>query len=629
MATSELHSIQTRTSGQSHFLSSLERNYGLDLRSLSLFRILLALLLLGDLLIMRLMDLRAHYTDFGILPRNVLLERFSDQWLFSLHLASGRWEFQLLFFAIATFFAVQLLLGYKTRRAAFFSWLLLMSLQNRNELILQGGDVLLRAMTFWAMFVPLNAYWSVDAAMRDSDPEVKGPVLNGGTLGLYTQAILLYVVAAMLKSGAPWRESGLAVWYALSLDQMATPLGHWLLNFPGLLKFLTFFTLAVEFVAPLFLLIPAVSGPVRTVTVILLIGLQLSFRLCLNAGHFAFVASTLMIPLLPTWFWNQARPERHDSWWNRKLSAMRGLTLYYDGGCAFCRKMVLILREFLLSRHTRVLPAQDDPATHEEMRTKNSWIVVDQKGNRYHRTSALAVVLQHSLWAAPLGWLFSRPAVLAVGDRFYAVVERNRPLLSRFVSFLEPRPLKLTFPKWVSAVALLALIYTVYWNLSVINKERFPLAGTRLAVPGVILRLDQNWGMFAPAPLDRDGWYLIAGRFSDNTTADIFRYGVPVDTRVRTPEEIYEQYPNERWRKFMMNLQDDGFQPFRLYYGRYLCRWWNEGRSLSDPKLLREFDIYFYSRRTPLPGETPGSYTPAPLHKHQCFEPPPSPPGKR
>ncbi len=56
----------------------LERAYGLDLRSLALFRIGLAALILGDL-IWRARDLRAFYTDFGVLPRAVLLHRFADR----------------------------------------------------------------------------------------------------------------------------------------------------------------------------------------------------------------------------------------------------------------------------------------------------------------------------------------------------------------------------------------------------------------------------------------------------------------------------------------------------------------------------------------------------------------------
>jgi hypothetical protein len=47
--------------------------FGADLRSLALFRIVLALLVLVDLT-NRATDFYAHYTDAGVLPRTVLLE---------------------------------------------------------------------------------------------------------------------------------------------------------------------------------------------------------------------------------------------------------------------------------------------------------------------------------------------------------------------------------------------------------------------------------------------------------------------------------------------------------------------------------------------------------------------------
>ena len=62
-----------------HFLAIGEQLFGLDLRSLALFRIGLALLIIIDL-IKRSKDLTAHYTDFGILPRAALLEHFSNSW---------------------------------------------------------------------------------------------------------------------------------------------------------------------------------------------------------------------------------------------------------------------------------------------------------------------------------------------------------------------------------------------------------------------------------------------------------------------------------------------------------------------------------------------------------------------
>ena len=60
-----------------------------DLRSLAAFRIAISSLILVDLTI-RAQDLRAHYTDFGVLPRGVQLENFVHDWLVSFQFVSGR-----------------------------------------------------------------------------------------------------------------------------------------------------------------------------------------------------------------------------------------------------------------------------------------------------------------------------------------------------------------------------------------------------------------------------------------------------------------------------------------------------------------------------------------------------------
>src|SRR5215210_7054795 len=74
--------------------------FSADLRSLALFRMVLALLVLADLA-NRATDLTAHYTDEGILPRTALLEGVMNRWQVSLNLMSGEFFFQALLFGVA------------------------------------------------------------------------------------------------------------------------------------------------------------------------------------------------------------------------------------------------------------------------------------------------------------------------------------------------------------------------------------------------------------------------------------------------------------------------------------------------------------------------------------------------
>ena len=55
----------------------LDEIFGFDLRSLAVFRIGLALVIIADLFI-RFGDIKAHYSDYGILPRTALIEQFLE-----------------------------------------------------------------------------------------------------------------------------------------------------------------------------------------------------------------------------------------------------------------------------------------------------------------------------------------------------------------------------------------------------------------------------------------------------------------------------------------------------------------------------------------------------------------------
>ena len=142
-----------------------ETLFGIDLRSLAAFRIGIGALLLTDLG-MRATDLTAHYTDDGIVPRSLLDDRLRDSWRWSWHMLNGSAAFQSALFLVAAFAAAALMVGFRTRFATVVSWLLLVSLHARNPFIVNAGDVLLRVVLFWSIFLPLGAVWSIDHRYR-------------------------------------------------------------------------------------------------------------------------------------------------------------------------------------------------------------------------------------------------------------------------------------------------------------------------------------------------------------------------------------------------------------------------------------------------------------------------------
>ena len=593
------------------FHSFLDRTYGLDLRSLSLFRIGLGALVIGDL-VWRARDLRAFYTDFGVLPRAVLLDQFADRWLISVHLLSGMALIQALMFLIAAGFGVMLLVGYRTRLATIASWALLISLQNRNPVILQGGDILFRMLLFWAMFLPLHAHFSVDRGLDNSHADPPPRVLTVGSLALIAQVAFLYGFAALLKRSPEWLSDGSAVYYALSLEQFATPVGRWLLQFPSLLHVLTVLTMAIEVCVPVLLFWPFLAGLSRTASIVLMIAFQLGLAVCMHLGHYPFVGLVAVLPLIPTWAWSRAEQRGG----GQTSAARRVLSIYYDGTCEFCRKMVLILAAFRLGGTTEILRAQDDRQALAEMTRERSWVVVDEGGRRYFKSSALAVVLRRSL-LRPLAWVLDCAPARSLADRVYAWVAEHRSPLTRLVSPLTFRPLELRTHRLAGVLAAFFLGYVLWWNLGTVS--------SRLAMPdryrwiGVATRTDQAWDMFAPYPLRDDGWYVIPGVLRNGQQVDVFRNGAPVSFEKPSSAAIAAQYKDERWRKYLMNLYLADYSDYRVHYGRYLCRRWNEGRVSNDPRLLDTFEIYFMMRTNVLRTQPPRKHEKILLHRHHCF----------
>ncbi|HYL93590.1 MAG TPA: HTTM domain-containing protein [Alphaproteobacteria bacterium] len=565
----------------------------LDLRSLALFRISLALIILCDLLV-RAGDMAMFYTDRGVLPRVAVIEKFTYPTLVSLHFMGGTLFSQVLLFLCAAAAAIALLIGFRTRIVSLVSWVLLISLHTRNPVILQGGDVLLRILLFWSIFLPLGEAFSVDAALNSEKKARRAQVSSAATFALLLQVALVYIFVALAKTGPEWRHDGTALYFALSVDQMRTLLGSLLLHAPlGLLKFITFFLLLVEGAGAPALIFS--KGRLRTFVVALFVLLPLGLGSVLKTGIFPFVCAAAVVPFLPREFWDQVPLVFH-----RRDRAP--FTVYYDGDCSFCKRSVYLLRTFLLLQDTKLLPAQDSPARHQEMKRYNSWIVVDRAGQAMHTWGALVTLMQHSPLFFLLGKLLDRPWLLALGERLYRKVERSRTFLSRATNWLQFRPLPARLGILGQILVSLLLGCILWWNLS----NEFPgiVMPQRKQALGFLARLDQVGDMLAPVPLKEDGWYVIEGKLKEGSTVDLWRHTLGPPS-FEKPVNVAAMYPNERWRRYFMSLYLPESAQFRPYFGEYLCRQWNSAGELAVGKELTSLKIYFMMKTNQPPGLPP------------------------
>lgn len=289
-------------------MNSFRKALSIDARSLAVFRMALALMVLIDLAA-RSGNLTAHYTDDGVFPRSACQANDAAQaasgggYHWSLHMLSGdRWA-QVALFALAAACALAMLVGYRTRLATVASFILAVSLQTRNPLVVDAGDVILKCLLFWSMFLPLGAAASFDRLPRPNDAPPLNEIFSAASAALLLQVCMIYWSTAAEKRDPIWTRDYTALYYTLSIDAFARPLAHWLLQFPRLLAGLTAATYWGEWLGPVVALLPLFNGRLRSCAVLFFWSLHFGTAITMELGLLPWIAMVAWLPFLPGAVW--------------------------------------------------------------------------------------------------------------------------------------------------------------------------------------------------------------------------------------------------------------------------------------------------------------------------------------
>jgi hypothetical protein len=598
---------------QSKWIVKLDEVLGFDLRSLAVFRIGLALVVMAEL-IMRSQALTAHYTDYGVLPRTVLIGKLLNPWYWSINLISGQPFVQGLLFIFAFLVSIALLVGYRTRIASLIIWVMIISIQNRNPNLIFAADDVLRAILFWAMFLPLGACYSVDSSLNSSSKPLPKRVASGATFAFMVQLCFIYIWSALFKTTSPdWWETGNAVYYALSFEQYSTGFAHFLVGFPlPFLIFITHVTLIFEWVGPLMIFIPFKNSFFRCVAIISFILLHIGFGLSFHLGILSYLCVFVWLAFVPSGVWDKLQkrvetPER------------LGLVINYDRDCGFCKKVVYLIRTFIVLGKPTLREAQENESIYADMMAYNSWVVEDWQGNRHYKFAAIAYIIGLS----PL-FFFLEPVlrwtpIMAIGNRFYETVANNRKTAGIFTKPLQFRPLEIQSSLLLNIISILLITLAFIWNLTNFTKQtverREPkqdwIQSTRdflqrktfhkIAIIGYLTRLDQSWSIFAPGPPRDDGWYVIKGTLKDGTEIDLITEKSPINWNKPNIKARYKYYPNQQWRVYFINLNRAIGRQLYPEFGNYLCQQWNAKH--QQDQHLKHLEIYLMDERTVNPDE--------------------------
>jgi hypothetical protein len=273
--------------------------FGLDVRSLALFRSAFSGVLLVDLAI-RGSDLGAMYGAEGFAPASFArgLMR-SGQW--SLYVLSDATAFQAGMLLATAVCALAMMLGYRTRLATIACWALMVSLHARLPGVLNAGDTLVRAILFWSMFLPLGAAWSLDARRRG--PPRQALAFSAASVAFIVQLAIIYWVAGIAKWNDDW-FSGDALVNTFGFGLYSQPLGRAMVDYPALTRWIGRSVVWMELLGPFVLFSSWATARWRMLAVVCCSIFHLAIAATITVGMFPFSAVACWMAMLPSEFWD-------------------------------------------------------------------------------------------------------------------------------------------------------------------------------------------------------------------------------------------------------------------------------------------------------------------------------------
>ena len=284
--------------------------FTVDLRSLGLFRLLIASLLILDWTL-RWPHLEAFYTSFGVLPVEAPLPRSGGDFHFCLLDGVRSLPMVQAMFLLGLGCYLLFLAGYRTRVFQVCSFIFFTSVLSRNVLIRDGSVVVIGTLLLWSLFLPLGNRFSLDEWLSSAGQDATSTPgrkcaskPSFAAFAIVAQIGLIYFFTACAKHGPTWRD-GTALYYALSLDQFATNLGRWLAGQSiTCINCLTWGTLALEFAVLPLILFPFGQPYLRRCVVVSMCLLHLGIAATMRLGTFSAAMICSYSLLLSTKDWD-------------------------------------------------------------------------------------------------------------------------------------------------------------------------------------------------------------------------------------------------------------------------------------------------------------------------------------
>jgi hypothetical protein len=284
-----------------------ERYFTVDLRTLALFRVAFGLFLLGNLYFRTSgHEAIAFLTDDGVLPAHVVAHARHDR--FSLLFAVTRLAELRVAAALIGLVYVAYTLGWHTRLMQVLAAVALLSLDERNSMLENGGYWIAHIAAVGTAFLPLGDRFSLDALRVTRPAQTAITRLAYGLLILDLCAIYLFNAAQ--KTGSAWKD-GTAVHLVLWHARVANPLAGWLrMHEPSWFSpVMTTGTLLMEVTIFLLIASPVFQSTARRTAILLIALLHVGISLLMTLGPFCWVMILFSLLLVGPEDWDDV--ERH------------------------------------------------------------------------------------------------------------------------------------------------------------------------------------------------------------------------------------------------------------------------------------------------------------------------------
>lgn len=273
----------------------------IDIRSLALLRIGLASVTLVYLIDL-LPDIELFLSDDGLLPISLskALSATTNNWDWSFYWINGSVWFNQLLVTFHIAVAILLLFGFQTRMMTIICLVMTWSLSVRNPFIVDPGQLLLRMMLVWSIFLPLGAVWSVDAKLwKTPRSRIRWSIVNLATAALMIQVVVGYFLLAV--------SIGL---FRLNLTEILAVSGqpsaavNWSVNHPLASTAISWFLCIISIVGPVTMFIPSFSEFCRGFWIAIHWFVHLVIWFAFDVSGYSWVAIVSTLIFIPSSIWN-------------------------------------------------------------------------------------------------------------------------------------------------------------------------------------------------------------------------------------------------------------------------------------------------------------------------------------